>query len=101
LAIPSLLGAGSAGLPVASLGTGSGILNMARQIGTVLGVAALVAALTVPAPDPLTPFRHGITLTIAFFVAAGAVCVAALTRRIRPAVAVATSSPHPRPRETA
>jgi EmrB/QacA subfamily drug resistance transporter len=101
LAIPSLLGAGSAGLPVANLGTGSGILNMARQVGTVLGVAALVAALTVPAPDPLTAFRHGIALTIAFFVAAGVVCVAVLTRRIRPAAAVAATLPHPRPQETA
>lgn len=50
LAIPSLLGAGSAGLPVANLGTGSGVLKMARRVGTVLGVAALVAALTVPTP---------------------------------------------------
>jgi hypothetical protein len=88
-------------LPVANLGTGSGILNMARQVGTVLGVAALVAALTVPAPDPLTAFRHGIALTIAFFVAAGVVCVAVLTRRIRPAAAVAATLPHPRPQETA
>jgi hypothetical protein len=101
LAIPSLLGAGSAGLPVANLGIGSGILNMARQVGTVLGVAALVAALTVPALDPLTAFRNGIALTIAFFVAAGVVCVAVLTRRIRPAAAVAATLPHPRPQETA
>jgi hypothetical protein len=85
---------------VANLGTGSGILNMARQVGTVLGVAALVAALTVPAPDPLTAFRHGIALTIAFFLAAGAVCVAVLARPIRPA-AVAATLPHPRRQETA
>src|SRR4051812_41465259 len=101
LAIPSLLGAGSAGLPVANLGTGSGILNMARQVGTVLGVAALVAALTVRDPDPLTAFRHGITLIIAFFVAAGLVCVALLAQRLRPAAAVAATLPHPRPQETA
>ena len=101
LAIPSLLGAGSAGLPPASLGTGSGILNMARQVGTVLGVAALVAALTVAAPDPLTPFRRGIALTIAFFVAAGVVCVAVLARRIRPAAAVAAALPDHRPQEAA
>jgi hypothetical protein len=100
LAIPSLLGAGSDGLPAANLGTGSGILNMARQVGTVLGVAALVAALTVPAHDPLTVFRHGVALSIAFFVAAGVVCLTVLTRRSRPAAVAATLS-HPRPQETA
>jgi hypothetical protein len=100
LAIPSLLGAGSAGLPAANLGTGSGILNMARQVGTVLGVAALVAALTVRAPDPLTTFRSGIALTIAFFAAAGAVCLAVLARRVRPAVVAATLPPS-QPQETA
>jgi hypothetical protein len=98
LAIPSLLGAGSAGLPVANLGSGSGILNMARQVGTVLGVAALVAALTAADADPLTASRHGIALTIAFFVAAQAVCLAVLLRRIRPA-AVAAALPQPRPQE--
>jgi EmrB/QacA subfamily drug resistance transporter len=98
LAIPSLLGAGSAGLPPASLGTGSGVLNMARQVGTVLGVAALVAALSVVTPDPLIPFRRGIVLTITFFVAAGVVCVAVLTRRIRaaePLDAVVLPQEHP------
>jgi hypothetical protein len=73
---------------------------MARQVGTVLGVAALVAALTASALDPLTAFRHGIVLTIAFFVAAGAVCLAVLVRRIRPA-AVAAALPRPRPQEAA
>ena len=48
LAIPSLLGAGSRGCRAARLGTGSGVLNMARQVGTVLGVAGLVAALSAP-----------------------------------------------------
>jgi hypothetical protein len=100
LAIPSLLGAGSAGLPAAHLGTGSGILNMARQVGTVLGVAALVAALAPAAADPLTASRHGIVLTIAFFVAAGATCLAVLVRRIRPA-AIAGALPQPRPQEVA
>src|SRR5712691_11504523 len=46
LTIPALLGAGSASVPPARFGTGSGILNMARQIGTVLGVAGLVAILS-------------------------------------------------------
>jgi MFS family permease len=45
LTIPSLLAAGSASLPPDRFGTGSGILNMARQVGTVLGVAGLIAIL--------------------------------------------------------
>src|SRR3954447_18382138 len=100
LTIPSLLGAGSAGLPAAHFGTGSGILNMVRQVGTVLGVAGLVAALSVPAADPLTAFRHGVVLIIAFFVAAGAVCLAVLVRRVRPAPVV-SALPDPRPQQAA
>jgi EmrB/QacA subfamily drug resistance transporter len=82
LAIPSLLGAGSASLAPARFGTGSGILNMARQVGTVLGVAALVAILSHGVPgDPLAAFRHGLVLIIAFFVAAGVVCAGLLIAR--------------------
>ena len=86
LAIPSLLAAGSASLAPARFGTGSGILNMARQVGTVLGVASLVAILSHVVPgDPLAPFRHGLVLIIAFFAAAGVVCAGLLIARPRPA----------------
>jgi hypothetical protein len=82
LTIPSLLGAGSASLTPARFGTGSGILNMARQVGTVLGVASLVAVLSHVNPaDPLVAYRHGLVLIIAFFAAAGVVCAALLTAR--------------------
>jgi hypothetical protein len=82
LAIPSLLGAGSASLTPGRFGTGSGILNMARQIGTVLGVAGLVAILIRVSPaDPVAAYRHGVVLIIAFFVAAGAVSAGLLTAR--------------------
>jgi EmrB/QacA subfamily drug resistance transporter len=82
LTIPSLLGAGSASLEASRFGTGSGILNMARQVGTVLGVAGLVAILAHVSPvDPLPAYRHGVTLVIAFFVAAGVASAAFLTRR--------------------
>ncbi len=82
LTIPSLLGAGSASLPPARFGTGSGVLNMARQVGTVLGVAGLVAVLThLEAGDPVVTFRHGLVLTISFFVAAGVVAAGLLTGR--------------------
>jgi EmrB/QacA subfamily drug resistance transporter len=92
LTIPSLLGAGSASLPPDRFGTGSGILNMARQVGTVLGVAGLIAILSdVSASDPVAAFRHGVVLIIAFFAAAAVVSAVLLTRR--PASAAAPARP--------
>jgi EmrB/QacA subfamily drug resistance transporter len=101
LAIPGLLGAGSASLPRARFGTGSGILNMARQIGTVLGVAALVAILShAVRADPVPAFRHGLVLIIALFAGAGLVAAALLAARPRgaptpqaPAEAPAAAAP--------
>jgi hypothetical protein len=85
LTIPSLLGAGTASLTPARFGTGSGILNMARQVGTVLGVAGLVAVLShITAGDPLAAYRNGVVLIIAFFGAAGVVSAGLLTVRARP-----------------
>ena len=82
LTIPSLLGAGSASLTPARFGTGSGILNMSRQIGTVLGVAGLVAVLSHISPaDPVAAYRNGLVLVIAFFAAAGVVSAVLLTAR--------------------
>jgi EmrB/QacA subfamily drug resistance transporter len=82
LTIPSLLGAGSMSLTPARFGTGSGILNMARQVGTVLGVAGLVAILSHVSPaDPVPAYRGGLILIVAFFAAAGAVCAGLLTAR--------------------
>jgi hypothetical protein len=83
LTIPSLLGAGSAGLAPGRFGTGSGILNMGRQIGTVLGVAGLVAILSrVSATDPVAAYRNGLVLVIAFFAVAGAVSAVLLGGRL-------------------
>jgi len=95
LAIPSLLAAGSLSLSPDRFGTGSGILNMARQVGTVLGVAALVAILARVSPDPITTFQHAIVLVIAFFTAAGLVAAILLTGKTRsrpmPAAAAAAT----------
>jgi EmrB/QacA subfamily drug resistance transporter len=96
LTIPSLLAAGSASLPPDRFGTGSGVLNMGRQVGTVLGVAGLVAILAhVDRTDPLVSYEHGLVLIIAFFVGAGAVAASLLSARIpgpaRPASAVPAS----------
>jgi EmrB/QacA subfamily drug resistance transporter len=85
LTIPSLLGAGSSQLPPAWFGTGSGVLNMGRQIGSVLGVAALIAVLAgVQASDPLVAYRHGVELIIGFFVAAAIIAAALLGRAAKP-----------------
>jgi EmrB/QacA subfamily drug resistance transporter len=82
LTIPSLLAAGSASLPPDRFGTGSGILNMGRQVGTVLGVAGLVAILAhVDRSDPIATYQHGLVLIIAFFVSAAVVAAILLTTR--------------------
>ena len=87
LTIPSLLAAGSASLTPARFGTGSGILNTARQVGTVLGVAGLVAILAhVSHADPVPGYRNGLILIIAFFAAAGGTAAALLTARPAPAL---------------
>jgi EmrB/QacA subfamily drug resistance transporter len=94
LTIPSLLGAGSASLTPARFGTGSGVLNMGRQIGTVLGVAGLVAILSrLSAADPVAAYRNGVVLVIAFFAAAGAVSAVLLTARPVPASLSAQGRP--------
>ena len=96
LTIPSLLGAGSASLPPARFGTGSGVLNMARQIGTVLGVAGLVAILAhIDRTDPVATFRKGIDLAAAFGVTAGLTSAVFLTRRASPALAETATAPVP------
>jgi EmrB/QacA subfamily drug resistance transporter len=97
LTIPSLLSAGSAALPPDRFGTGSGVLNMGRQVGTVLGVAGLVALLArVSAADPLAAYQHGVILIAAFFGAAAVVAAGLLTRRpqalARPAGTVAAGT---------
>jgi EmrB/QacA subfamily drug resistance transporter len=93
LVIPSLLGAGTASLPPARFGTGSGILNMSRQIGTVLGVAGLVAILAGVLPrDPIPVYRSAVLMVLSFFVAAAVVSAALLSGRVRPA---AVLSPTP------
>jgi len=83
LTIPSLIGAGTASIPPARFGAGSGVLNMARQIGTVLGVAGLIAILAgLNVTDPVVAFRHGTELVIGFFALAGLTSAALLSRRV-------------------
>jgi len=69
---------------------------MARQVGTVLGVASLIAILIHVAPaDPLAAYRHGLVLVIAFFAAAGLISAVLLTGRpvLAPAKPAGTAQP--------
>jgi EmrB/QacA subfamily drug resistance transporter len=58
-------------LPADRATTGSAVLNMARQIGSAVGVALLVALLATDTPDSLAEFRRGwVLMTAAGFLAA-------------------------------
>ena len=48
LTLPTLMGLGTSALPASSFATGSGVINMVRQIGFAVGVAILVAIVGSP-----------------------------------------------------
>jgi EmrB/QacA subfamily drug resistance transporter len=48
LSLPAMTAAGATALPPERLATGTGVLTMARQIGAVVGVAAIVAIIGTP-----------------------------------------------------
>jgi MFS family permease len=84
LTLPSLMSTAASSLPPPSFATGSGVVNMLRQVGFAVGVAMLVAVLGTPhaAAAELTAFRHAWYATAGAGVAAA--LAAALLRR-RPA----------------
>ncbi|MFE9837946.1 DHA2 family efflux MFS transporter permease subunit [Streptomyces sp. NPDC005551] len=77
-ALPTLVGAAAAALPPQRFATGSAVTTMARQTGSVLGVAVIVTLLGEPRTThaALIGFRHGWT---AAAVAAGIAAVVALS----------------------
>jgi hypothetical protein len=69
---------------------------MARQIGTVLGVAGLVAILAhIDPTDPVATFRDGIYLVGAFTIATGLTAAMLLTRRASSAPAPVVGAAEP------
>lgn len=90
LVLPTLVGAAVAGLPPQSFSTGSGVVTMARQVGTVLGIALLVSAMGTPgtSTETLKAFDNIWMVTLAATAATALACLA-LGRVGRPARATA------------
>jgi EmrB/QacA subfamily drug resistance transporter len=81
LTLPSLMSTAASSLPPPSFATGSGVVNMLRQVGFAVGVAMLVAVLGSPqgSTAELAAFRHGWYVTAA--VGLGAAVSATVLRR--------------------
>jgi len=98
LILPSLSGVVGTVLPPSRWGAGSSMVNTARQIGTVLGTAVLVAVFA-GTPD-LADFRRGwlVVLTTAALTCAGGLLIATRRRTdhyAEPQAPSSTASPAP------
>jgi hypothetical protein len=95
LALPTLIAAAVTALPANRFATGSGVLNTARQIGAVIGVAILVRILgtqrTVGAE--VTAFRHGWAGLLVLCCGAAVACLALMRRPVASAETRAVGGP--------
>ncbi|MPQ99069.1 DHA2 family efflux MFS transporter permease subunit [Modestobacter sp. I12A-02628] len=74
LALPTILSNATADLPPSRSATGSAVVNMSRQVGTVLGVSVLVALLGTPVGFPAVDDAYDavrIAMLLAALLAAG------------------------------
>jgi MFS family permease len=95
LTLPTWTAAAAGALPPERFATGSGVINMSRQLGYTVGVAILVAVLGTPVGPKATlhAYRWG-WLTIAFLAGASAVTSLVLSsRRATRAAQMANAAP--------
>jgi MFS family permease len=87
LALPTILSAAASGLPPQRFATGSAVVNMGRQIGTVLGVSLVVAVFGTPHGYPAvhTAFQHTWLVAAAFMLAAALTATGMTARTPEPA----------------
>lgn len=84
LALPTLTSAATSALPADRFATGSAVVNMSRQIGSVLGVAILIAVLGSPTVRTVVhAFHAGWWLCAGASLAATAIVLLGLRRRGR------------------
>lgn len=80
LTLPTFMATAASSLPPQSFATGSGVVNMLRQVGLAVGVALLVAILGTPGTpgESDTAFHHAWTLIAAISLLAALIAVARL-----------------------
>jgi EmrB/QacA subfamily drug resistance transporter len=90
LALPTILSAAAVDLPPHRYATGSAVVNMSRQIGTVLGVSLAVAALGTPRgwPEAHTAYTNAWLMVGGFMVIAAIAALGMTPRRPRPSTTV-------------
>ncbi|MGH8966592.1 MAG: hypothetical protein ACRDXB_14870, partial [Actinomycetes bacterium] len=86
LALPTILSAAAVDLPSHRYATGSAVVNMSRQIGTVLGVSLAVAVLGTPHgyPDAHTGYVNAWLMVAGFMAVAAIAALGMNPRRPRP-----------------
>jgi len=91
-ALPQLMAAATSSLPPHQAATGSGVVNMGRQVGLVLGISVMVGLLGTGLPDLAHFQRVWVFMAIASLAAAVAALAMQATRRPAPLGESATTT---------
>jgi EmrB/QacA subfamily drug resistance transporter len=93
LTLPTFMATATSELPADAFATGSGVVNMLRQVGLALGVAVLVAIIGDPTRlDRLAAFQRGWIVVAAFAVVAAVASLMLRPRRSAAAASVAVEA---------